>query len=646
MRVIENEKLAEIRERTDLVALVAEYVSLKKSGSSFKGLCPFHSEKTPSFYVHPDRGFFHCFGCQASGDAIAFLMQLEGVPFREAVTHLAERAGVELRELDSAEQIAQRQARAYKERLLGALEAAAGYYIKLLDEHEHASLAQAELARREIDRATASDFRLGYAPPEWDALARHLQKQGFSASEAEKVGLIVPRRSGKGHYDRFRHRLMFPISDPHGRIVAFSGRALGPVPGRNEEGEPPAKYINSPEGPLYRKSELLFGLHEARVALRREETALLCEGNFDVVGLAQKGFKNALAPLGTAFTPQQAALLRRYANRAVLLFDADEAGHKAVGAAQPLLAEASIAARVAVLPTGEDPDSFLRSAGPERMKARIGAAAPIVEYLIDRAAAASAGDPEATARSIESLGPILMSQGPVEARLYAERVARAFEVSDFQAVRAQLRRGVQKSRERGGSQRHRTKVSGEPNPQPRTQAAPEKSWRKIETDVVGAFLDHPVLTSSGLAKKVQEVLTSADLRAILALATRYAPTRAVDASAILTEVGDSPASDWLKRRLAIQQFATKAEAESYLERALVKLMQDSARREIRRLRREVLEARRAGDEERIGELMRELTTRFQRDASRSVLDREGSVPDHELPDREHSGHGLSGTESA
>lgn len=605
--MIPEDKVAEIRERTDLYALVKEYVALKRSGTSYKGLCPFHGEKTPSFHVHPDRGFYHCFGCQASGDAITFLMRIEGHSFPEALRILAERAGVQIEEADDATDRAARQARARRERLLAVLEAAAGFFVESLQRHRFSSMAQAELTRRSIADETTARFRLGYAPHGWDELSSFLAKRGHSPVDCEQVGLAVPRPRGDGHYDRFRHRLMFPVSDPHGRILAFSGRALPPPPGDDRQQEAPAKYVNSPESPLYHKSDVLFGLYEARVDLRRSDLAFLCEGNFDVLALSQAGFRNVVAPLGTAFTAAQAKLLRRYVSTVVLVFDADAAGRKAVRAAQPLLQEAGLAARVVTLPTGDDPDSFLRSRGPEAMQRLVDAAPGIVEHLIEVAAMDAGADARARAEAIEGLGPIVASvDNPVEARVYVERVAQAFGIPDLQAVREQLRRGARAARnDRRGPP---PEVAKAPAAAPRGPSAP---LPELETSLVGAFLDHPSLHASGCAEKVQELLTSNDLRAILALTARWAGSRGVDASTLLGELAESPARTWLERRLAVQHFEDEASARRFVERAVPLLERERVKSENRRLRRELLEARRAGDEERAEALMRQMTELFQ-----------------------------------
>ncbi len=603
--MIPEDKVSEVRDRTDIVALISEHVELKRSGTSLKGLCPFHGEKTASFYVHPDRNFFHCFGCQVSGDAISFLMRIDGLAFPDAVRALAERAGVEIADLDDEGANAARQARARKERLLSVVELAAGFFVKMLDEHRFGPMAWAELSRRGVERRSVERYRLGYAPHGWDELSTFLSRRGVSPTDAELVGLIVPRKTGQGHYDRFRHRLMFPIADTHGKIVAFSGRALEPTED-DDRREPPAKYVNSPETALYRKGEILFGLHEARVELRREGVALICEGNFDVVGLAQHGFGNVVAPLGTAFTLAQAKLLKRFASTAVLLFDSDKAGQKAVRAAQPLLSKVGIAGKVVTLPPGSDPDSFLRDRGAEALRALIAQAPPVIDWLIEGAARAAGRDPRGRAEAIEALGPVIASiDSPVEARLYVERVAHAFEVRDLGVVRDQLRRGA-----RGARPKRRRGAEAEVEPPPeRRPKSPELP--KLEAQVVAAFLDQPALHGTECAEKVQSLLTSDDLRAIFSATARWVGARGVDAAVLLDETPEGSGRDWLERRLAVQEFEDETSATQFIERAIYKLDHDRIARETKRLRREFLEAKRAGDDERAEALMRQMNESFR-----------------------------------
>ena len=415
--MISAETIALVKERTDLVAVVAQTVKLARRGRSFVGLCPFHQEKTPSFHVNAERGFYHCFGCKESGGAVDFIMKVEGYGFADAVRVLAERAGVAVDETatdqERREAVA---ARRSKEDLYGVNAIAATFFEHSLrgtdgaPAHPLAHYAAAELTHRGLPLPAASDlvgeagpvadtlqaFRIGYAPYGWDGLGNYLRKQGISPAVAEKVGLLVPRTSGSGHYDRFRHRLMFAVTDVNGRVVAFSGRALAPpsaeelavlkipsMPGLPDT--QPAKYLNSPESPIYVKGEHLFGLHQARQAIRQTGEALLVEGNFDVVGLHARGFTQAVAPLGTAFTASQAKLLKRFAPKVVLLFDGDAAGRKATLAARVPCREGGLDAWVASLAAGTDPDELVRERGRGGLEPIVKNALGMFEYRIKHA---------------------------------------------------------------------------------------------------------------------------------------------------------------------------------------------------------------------------------------------------------------------
>lgn len=408
--------LASIKERTDLVALIGDSVRLTRRGNSFVGLCPFHEEKSPSFHVNQERGRYHCFGCKDGGGAIDFVMKTEGQTFHEAVHGLAERAGIEIP--DAMTDTEKREAQAVRKAtddMYAVTSVAAGYFEQCLrggpatSPHAMAHHAVEELARRGLSLETHDEtlraFRIGYAPFGWDGLATYLRQQGISPVHGERVGLLVPRQSGTGYYDRFRHRLMFAVSDVMGRVIAFSGRALpdpdpaeiaslgisGPSP---QADGPPAKYINSPESPIYTKGEHLFGLHQARQSVRQRGEAILVEGNFDVVALQARGVSSAVAPLGTAFTSAQAKLIKRFAPAVVLLFDGDSAGKKATWAARVPCRECGLSARVGTLPRGADPDALAKSGGAASVEAVLLAAKGLREHLLQ-----SAMDPATFARA-------------------------------------------------------------------------------------------------------------------------------------------------------------------------------------------------------------------------------------------------------
>lgn len=594
-----------VREQTDIVSLIGEHVALKRSGAQFKGLCPFHPEKSPSFYVHPANQFFHCFGCQASGDVFTFLMRLEGLQFREALHRLAERAGIPIPVSDPREESAARQARERRSRLIAITEAAAGYYLRMLSEHPLGAMARAEIEKRAVTPEVAATYRLGYAPAGWDGLANFLGQKGYSPAECEEVGLLVPRRSGDGHYDRFRHRLMFPIATADGHIVAFSGRALPTPPGEKEPEEPPAKYVNSPEGPLYKKGELLFGLNEARVDLRREGEAILCEGNFDVVAIHQAGFKNVVAPLGTAFTPMQAKVLKKYVSKVIVIFDGDRAGREATKKAFPLLAEAQLVSRVVALPGKADPDSFLREKGPEAFKNLCAAAPPIVDHLIESAAGEAGSDPAARAMAVETLGPVLARiESPVERGLYVERVAQAFQISDLGAVRRALNKGARATTSPRERNTQEAKASEQPMPVRATVLPP------VEKDVVGALLDCPALFGGDGGERFVELMTSPELRSVVRMAAMMVEERGgIDAALLLAGAAEG-LRPWLGGRLARQEMEFAA-AEAFLASALARLRAEAVGRKRNELERAIKEALRSGEVDRATQLMRERDALFR-----------------------------------
>lgn len=383
--------LDEIRSRLDIVELVGQFVNLKRAGQHWKGLCPFHAEKTPSFTVNPKRGIFHCFGCGAGGDAFGFLMRQDRLGFPEAVRALAERAGVEMPTKREPETDGKFEA------LRHIMALACEFYSRSLWQPEGAK-AREYLERRGVDLEVAKRFGLGYAPEGWNALLTEMARQSVPEDHLVQAGLVLPRQTGSGFYDRFRGRLLFPIRDPQGRVIAFGGRALA--------GEEP-KYLNSPETPLYVKGQTLYALDIARAGMREKNRALIVEGYLDCLMAHQHGFGETVAALGTAFTGAQLGLLRRYADEVVALFDADAAGQKASTRLEEMVTDSmdlpslgwSVARtgdferpgyfsiRVAVLPDGHDPDSLLRAEGAAALAARLEAARPLLSFVLDQALA-------------------------------------------------------------------------------------------------------------------------------------------------------------------------------------------------------------------------------------------------------------------
>ena len=366
--------LEEFKARLPLIEIVARHVRLTRRGREHLGLCPFHQEKTPSFTVSEAKGFYHCFGCGQHGNAIDFVMALEGLDFGQAISRLAELTGLPApRRAGNGEPPVDRTLYAVNEAaarwLAGRLESAPG------------AEAAAYLAKRGLDRATILRFGLGYAPSDRTALKRALQAEGYAEPSAIEAGLLAQPEDGGPSFDRFRHRVMFPIHDRRGRIVGFGGRALG---------EARAKYLNTPDTPLFHKGELLYGLALARAAVREHGTVIVAEGYMDVIALAQAGFANAVAPLGTAVTEAQLALLWQLADEPVVCLDGDEAGlraaHRLIERALPVLS-AGKSLRFALLPPGQDPDSILRRRGRDFLAKVIAEAIPLHELLWSRESA-------------------------------------------------------------------------------------------------------------------------------------------------------------------------------------------------------------------------------------------------------------------
>jgi DNA primase len=395
---IPQDIIEEIRRRNDIVEVIGDYLSLKGSGGNYKALCPFHSEKTPSFTVTRQKQIFHCFGCGAGGNLFHFLMKYEHMSFPEAVAYLAKRGGVSLPK--SRISMTSPPLEAQKEQLYGMNELAANYFHQLLLHNPQAEKARRYLQTRGIGPDSIERFRLGYAPAGWEALVRHGAERGLQPKLLAEVGLVKAREDGRGFYDRFRDRVMFPICNVTGRVVALGGRLLENVP------EAP-KYLNSPETAIYKKGSLLYGLHLAKQAIRAEGRVLIVEGYLDLISLFQAGIEHVVATLGTAMTRSHVQLLKAYAKEAVLVFDGDMAGRSAAlrgkdhfldGHVRYFLPSAHVSslkgaldgdlhAKVVLLPQGHDPDTFVRTEGRDALLARVQQAQPFIEFLLDAEAA-------------------------------------------------------------------------------------------------------------------------------------------------------------------------------------------------------------------------------------------------------------------
>ena len=367
---IPEDRIEEIRNRINIVDLVSEYITLKKAGRNFLGSCPFHKEKTPSFTVNAEKQIYHCFGCGEGGNAFSFLMKINNMTFPEAVRHLAGKMGITLpsREFTPEE----KSRHDLRESLVRVNQLAAVFYAKTL-RTAAGSRGRGYLETRGIRQDIVDTFRLGYAPEGWRGLRDHLQREKLTLKHAEQAGLLVARNDGDC-YDRFRGRLMFPIEDINGNVIAFGGRIIG-------EGEP--KYLNSPESAVYVKGRHLYGLARAKNAIRKDETLIIVEGYFDLLALWNAGISNVVATLGTALTREQVDLIRRYTASVAVTFDTDAGGKAALERSMSLFLERGLKARAVVLPDGKDPDEFVSRHGKDAFLEEIRRSRALVDYYID-----------------------------------------------------------------------------------------------------------------------------------------------------------------------------------------------------------------------------------------------------------------------
>ncbi len=391
--MIPKEKIEEVKERTSIVSVISEYVPLKQRGRNFVGLCPFHSEKTPSFSVSEEKKIYYCFGCNATGNVISFVMEKDGLDFPEAVRMLAKRSGVVITEEKPG-------VKKETDAVSNALKAAEEYFVKSLASGAGAA-ARDYLKKRGFGGGVVEGFRLGFSPDTWEGLTGRLKSLDIPLDAAEKAGLVIKKE--RGHYDRFRGRLIFPITDVRGRVVGFGGRVLG-------AGEP--KYLNSPETVFFKKGETLYGLFQAKQAIMKEGYAIVVEGYFDAIAMHKSGFTNTVATMGTALTAGHLQTLKGYATSVYALFDSDAAGVNAAIRSLGLFLDEGFFCRAITLPTGKDPDEFLGiegADGPGKMRKAVAEAEPLMEFFLKHAIkGVDIKTPEGKARYLDNVMPYLL----------------------------------------------------------------------------------------------------------------------------------------------------------------------------------------------------------------------------------------------
>ncbi len=391
--MIPSSTIEEIRDKADIVNIVSEYVQLKKRGKNYVGLCPFHSEKTPSFTVSPEKKLFHCFGCSEGGNVFAFIMKMENMDFVEAVKHLGDKLSIRVEE-----KIVGKKEGKGKEKYYEVTSLAEKYFKEILWS-DTGEIARDYISNRGIDEKTAKEFSLGYALDEWDALTKYLIQRGAAPEDIAKSGLALPREGGTGYYDRFRNRIIFPIFNHRGAPIGFGGRGL-----KNEE----PKYINSPDTPIYNKGYVLYGLNFAKNEIRKHGFAILVEGYMDLITCRQYEIKNVVASLGTALTENQSKLLLRFTSKIILAFDSDQAGELAAQRSVEILKSLGAEVRVAIMPDGKDPDECIRKKGAKEFEKAIDNSIPWISFKIQGVLSRyNTQDIEDKAKAVREIVPII-----------------------------------------------------------------------------------------------------------------------------------------------------------------------------------------------------------------------------------------------
>lgn len=553
----------EVLSRIDIGEYIGTFVSLRKRGNDLVGLCPFHGEKTPSFHVHPDRGFFKCFGCGAGGDAIRFAQLHDNLTFPDALAALAKRAGVEL----APEDPRAARVRGEKEAIYHANEIAARWFHQVLVNEPEGEPGRAYCAARGLTAAAIETFTLGYAPERWQGLVDELGRQGVDLALAATAGLVKPGQ--RGYYDFYRGRLMIPTRATTGETIAFGGRATG-------DAEP--KYLNTATTPVYTKGRALFALGIARRAAQREGSVVVVEGYLDCIALHEAGITNAVASLGTAFTPEQARELRKATEHVFVCFDGDAAGRAATAKSIDTLVTEGLRARIVALPGGEDPDSFVRARGADAFRAQLAAATPWVQFKIDADLESLAGgftSPAEIARRAEALVRGLPREEWDRWRVYvAGRLG--INVDDLRKSRL-LVNSVHFGPRGGAAQtagRHVAPAMLEPP--------------TFERDVLAVVLEEPRLLAEYGGRVAPERFADAHLRRIYAALLERAGelVQPEDAFAVLTDDGDAVAtlaSIAGGERSRIVRFADGAARRDFLDRLLERFASDDRRLRFRQL---------------------------------------------------------------
>lgn len=516
----------ELKRTVDIVELIGQFVQLKRAGLNYVGLCPFHSEKAPSFSVSPSKQMFHCFGCKKGGDLFAFWMAYHQVAFPQAMKDLAEKYHVSLPESHSGRSGSGEAAR--REAILKLNETAALFYHHLLTRSDKGKPGRDYFERRGIPDEIISSFRLGYASDDWGNFTAFLKEKKADPQKAVQAGLIIPRKDG-GYYDRFRGRVLFPIINMRQQVVGFGGRVL-------DQSLP--KYVNTPETPVFRKGELLYGLHDAHSRIREKGRAVIVEGYTDVLALRKHGFHEAVATLGTALSREHIRRLKGYAKEAVVVFDADAAGKAAALRSLSIFLDEGMSARVMVLPEKEDPDSFVNRNGLEAFLNLLDSAVPMFDFFLDLKMTGAGGRIEGQVEVLQEMLPLLLAlRSQVQRALYVRRLAEKLGIAESYVLAEFEKASGLSTGQRAGDRR------GEGLP-----AAP--STKADDRLMLHLFVHHPTLIEQFVERNLRVLLTDGAVLRILDLMIEAFQREGESApERILESLSGEPAADLLREAM-------------------------------------------------------------------------------------------------
>jgi DNA primase len=557
---IPEEKISEIKNAADIVDVVSESVLLKKAGKNYMGLCPFHSEKTPSFTVSPDKQIFHCFGCSTGGNVFSFLMKQEGFSFPEAARHLAKRYGVDIPHKPLSPE--QKKKISERESLLDINRRAGGFYHQALLNSAEGQQAKSYLSKRGISQKTIVDFKLGYAHDGWDHLLKFFSNKRVSPILLEKSGLILPRKNKSGHYDRFRNRVIFPIVDVNTQVVGFGGRVL-------DDALP--KYLNSPETAIYNKSRSLYGIHRAKDKCRAAGTVFIVEGYLDLLALHQHGIENSVATLGTALTADHVKMLTRYARRMVLVYDSDEAGIRSAQRCietfwkehvdfrrEDVYSEDKADTHILVLPAGHDPDSYIFEQGPEAFMAAASESPGIITFLMDCAVRKHGLTTEGKIRVISELQePLAAINDQIAQAIYIQQLAERIGIAEsavlerIRAVAARQSRATTFADQKGSPASTLPKREvAETNSRVQGPSGANAGIR-FERQIIAMMLQFPEILPEISRLSVLKYFENNELESIGNVVLKFNPSTVVQVSELISKI-ENEAQQTLIASLAIE----------------------------------------------------------------------------------------------